>query len=75
MCALSFTLQLGTAESLIISFFLVVSLIGVILIARPTALFGNAQVGEEDPTSVDSAEKGAPRDRLIAVGYVLTFNL
>jgi len=24
---------------------------------------------------MDSAEKGAPRDRLIVVGYVLTFDL
>ncbi|KIM44306.1 hypothetical protein M413DRAFT_378913 [Hebeloma cylindrosporum] len=52
-----------------------VSLIGVILIARPTALFGNGQVRDisaiSGPTSMDSAEKGTPRDRLIAVGVAL----
>lgn len=77
MCALSFTPEPGP------DFFTcsVVSLIGVILIARPTALFGNTQtqdittIGEGGPTSMDSAEKGTPRDRLIAVGYVVPFDL
>ena len=75
MCARSFT-----PEPVPDHFnFPVISLIGVILIARPTALFGNTQVedtiGERGPTSMDGAEKGTPRDRLIAVGYVVPFGL
>ncbi|KAF9478764.1 DUF6-domain-containing protein [Pholiota conissans] len=54
-----------------------VSLIGVVLIARPSAIFGDVHVPEvpsiDDGISVpaDSAEKGTPRDRLIAVGVAL----
>ncbi|KAF8174539.1 drug/metabolite transporter superfamily, partial [Pholiota molesta] len=55
-----------------------VSLVGVVLIARPTAIFGNVHVPEvptigDGVTSapMDSAEKGTPRDRLIAVGVAL----
>ena len=71
MCALSFT-----PEPVPDHFnFPVISLIGVILIARPEALFGNAQV--RDISAIDeggpaSMEKGIPRDRLLAVGYVVT---
>ena len=57
----------------------VVSLVGVVLIARPTALFGSAShsvpvvsVTESEPTtSTSPVEKGTPADRLIAVGYVI----
>ena len=54
---------------------IVVSLIGVVLIARPAALFGSsshspqADGGEGVPIPNASGEKGSPRDRLIAVGY------
>ena len=77
MCALSFTLE-PVPDHFNCP---VVSLIGVILIARPTALFSNTQVedistiGETGPISIASAEKGTPRDRLIAVGYVVPFGL
>ncbi|KAF8966159.1 EamA-like transporter family-domain-containing protein [Flammula alnicola] len=48
-----------------------ISLVGVVLIARPTALFGNMHVpGDGISTPMESAEKGTPRDRLIAVGCV-----
>lgn len=63
--------------SLITSSLSVVSLVGVVLIARPTAIFGDVHVPEvptigDGVTSAptDSAEKGTPRDRLIAVGCV-----
>ena len=58
----------------------VVSLVGVVLIARPTAIFGSAShsapvvaVTESQPTTPTSpVEKGTSADRLIAVGYVIT---
>ncbi|KAF4621973.1 hypothetical protein D9613_009250 [Agrocybe pediades] len=51
----------------------IVSLVGVVLIARPAALFGSHTVpeGGSAPPGVDAAEKGTPRDRLIAVGVAL----
>jgi len=73
---LCFELLLGTY---IFLFFPVVSLVGVVLIARPTALFGHhaatqipviTDAGNTiSPGSADVAEKGTPRERLIAVGY------
>ncbi|KJA16060.1 hypothetical protein HYPSUDRAFT_47806 [Hypholoma sublateritium FD-334 SS-4] len=55
-----------------------VSLIGVVLIARPTALFGDvhapkmpAIAGDSSQLPGDLAEKGTPRDRLIAVGMAM----
>lgn len=49
-----FSRELSTKEVV------VVSLIGVVLIARPAAIFGDS--------AGKSSEKGTPRDRLIAVG-------
>ena len=51
----------------------VVSLVGVVLIARPTAIFGSASYSEPVVTVTDSqltnpVEKGTQADRLIAVG-------
>lgn len=39
------------------------SLVGVVLIARPQALFGQAS-----STAPEPSEKGTPAERLIAVG-------
>ena len=55
----------------------VVSLVGVVLIARPTSIFGSASYSEPVVTVTDSqltspVEKGTQADRLIAVGYVIT---
>ena len=58
----------------------VVSLVGVVLIARPTAIFGSAShsvpvvpVTESQLTTPTSpVEKGTQTERLIAVGYVIT---
>ena len=58
----------------------VVSLVGVVLIARPTAIFGSAShsvpvvaVTENQLTTRTSpVEKGTQSQRLIAVGYVIT---
>ena len=58
----------------------VVSLVGVVLIARPTAIFGSAShtvpvvaVTDSQPTTPASpVEKGTQAERLIAVGYVIT---
>ena len=58
----------------------VVSLVGVVLIARPTAIFGSASlsvpvvaVTETQLTAPKSlVEKGTQAERLIAVGYVIT---
>jgi len=49
----------------------VISLLGVVLIARPPALFGDAKM--EDPVGerfvpMDKGEKGTPTQRLLAVG-------
>ncbi|KAF8906965.1 EamA-like transporter family-domain-containing protein [Gymnopilus junonius] len=55
----------------------IVSLVGVVLIARPAALFGSSSYvppadGVEGVTVPNSGmEKGTPRDRLIAVGVAL----
>jgi hypothetical protein len=59
---------------------LVFSLCGVVLIARPVALFGGAS-GASDPGSidggnpfpVDTSEKGTPAERLVAVGLEFIF--
>ena len=52
----------------------VVSLVGVVLIARPTAIFGSGSHSVTDsqlaPTT-SPVEKGTPAERLIAVGYVI----
>lgn len=56
----------------------VVSLVGVILIARPTAIFGSASHSSPDVATTESqlttptspVEKGTQAQRLIAVGYV-----
>ena len=62
----------------------VVSLVGVVLIARPTAIFGSASHSEpvvavtdnQLTTPTSPVEKGTQADRLIAVGYVIiNFNL
>ena len=58
----------------------VVSLVGVVLIARPTAIFGSTShsvpvvaVTDSQLTTLSSpVEKGTQTDRLIAVGYVIT---
>ena len=58
----------------------VVSLVGVVLIARPTAMFGSASHSVPDVAVTDSQlttptspeEKGTQAERLIAVGYVIT---
>jgi hypothetical protein len=52
--------------------YIVFSLLGVVLIARPPFLFGL----ETDPVSghfvlIDSEEKVTPAERLLAVGYAL----
>ncbi|KAF8063349.1 hypothetical protein FPV67DRAFT_238316 [Lyophyllum atratum] len=55
----------------------IISLLGVVLIARPAFLFGDAH--RTDPLSIDIAEqglpenpeKGTPEERLIAVGVAL----
>jgi hypothetical protein len=58
----------------------VVSLVGVVLIARPTAIFGStslslpvAAVSESQLTTTPTSpvEKGTQTERLIAVGYVV----
>ena len=59
---------------------LVVSLVGVVLIARPAAIFGSASqsvpvvaVTESQQTTPTSpVEQGTQAERLIAVGYVIT---
>ncbi|KAF8151749.1 EamA-like transporter family-domain-containing protein [Crassisporium funariophilum] len=55
-----------------------VSLVGVVLIARPTALFGAAAhapdslpITDVGIVLADNAEKGTPTERLIAVGVAL----
>ena len=57
----------------------VVSLLGVVLIARPTAIFGSASHSvpvvsptERQLTTSSPVEKGTQAERLIAVGYVIT---
>ena len=52
----------------------VVSLVGVVLIARPTAIFGSASpyADSQLTTPTSPVEKGTQADRLIAVGYVFT---
>ena len=60
---------------------LVVSLVGVVLIARPTAIFGSAShsvpvvtVTESQlttPTSSSPVKQGTQAERLIAIGYVI----
>jgi hypothetical protein len=59
----------------------VVSLVGVILIARPTAVFDSAShsvpvvaVTEGQLTTTSPVEKGTQAERLIAVGYVYHFD-
>ncbi|KDR72929.1 hypothetical protein GALMADRAFT_252278 [Galerina marginata CBS 339.88] len=56
----------------------IVSLVGVVLIARPAAIFGSPThvpsadgINELVPAPMSGAEKGTPRDRLIAVGVAL----
>ena len=59
----------------------VVSLVGVVLIARPTAIFGSAShsvpvvavTDSQLTTPTSPVEKGTQAERLIAVGYVITF--
>ena len=52
----------------------VVSLVGVVLIARPTAIFGSASHSADSLPTIPTSpvEKGTQADRLIAVGYVIT---
>jgi EamA-like transporter family len=61
----------------------VVSLVGVVLIARPTAIFGSASHPDSHLPSIPATdgpiaiptspvEKGTQTERLIAVGYVIT---
>ena len=57
----------------------VVSLVGVVLIARPTAIFGSASnfvpvdsVTDFQTTTISPVEKGTQTERLIAVGCVIT---
>ena len=55
----------------------VVSLVGVVLIARPTAIFGSAShsvsvTDSQLDTPTSPVEKGTPAERLTAVGYVIT---
>ena len=59
----------------------VVSLFGVVLIARPTAIFGSASYsapivavtdGSQLTSPTSPVEKGTQAERLIAVGYVIT---
>ena len=58
----------------------VVSLVGVVLIARPTAIFGSAShsvpvvavTDSQLTTPTSPVEKGTQAERLIAVGYVIT---
>ena len=52
----------------------VVSLMGVVLIARPTAIFGSAEHSADTQitTITSPVEKGTQADRLIAVGCVIT---
>ena len=56
----------------------VVSLLGVVLIARPTAIFGSASHSvpvvavTESQLTTNPEEKGTQTERLIAVGYVIT---
>ena len=55
----------------------VVSLVGVVLIARPTAIFGSAShsvlvIKSQQTTPTSPVEKGTQAERLIAVGYVIT---
>ena len=55
----------------------VVSLVGVVLIARPSAVFGSAShsvpvTDSQLATPTSPVEKGTPAERLIAVGYVIT---
>lgn len=63
----------------LIDYALVFALFGVILIARPAFLFGHhSPHSSPDIISIDDGgvvvadpeEKGTPRERLIAVGYV-----
>lgn len=59
-------------------YFAVVSLLGVVLIARPTALFGpesHAMAMTDDmmANGMMMAEKGTSGDRLLAVWYVPFF--
>ena len=56
----------------------VVSLLGVVLIARPTAIFGSEShsvpvvaVTNDSQLSTSPVWKGTPAERLIAVGYVI----
>ena len=56
----------------------VVSLLGVVLIARPTVIFGSTSnsvpvdSATEIQTTTSPVEKGTQTERLIAVGYVIT---
>ncbi|TFK38435.1 EamA-like transporter family-domain-containing protein [Crucibulum laeve] len=47
------------------------SLIGVVLIARPVSIFGEAAKPPTDGDIPDSSEKGTPAERLVAVGVAL----
>lgn len=53
------------------SSYLVFSLCGVILIARPVFLFGGDAGDASDSLPVDGSEKGTPAERLVAVGFVI----
>ena len=59
----------------------VVSLVGVVLIARPTAMFGSGSHSvpvvvvtdsSQLTTPTNSEEKGTQAERLVAIGYVIT---
>lgn len=50
----------------------VISLVGVVLIARPVALFGNVSQASHRRAELsvpDTADKGTPEERLVAVGF------
>ncbi|KAF9467671.1 EamA-like transporter family-domain-containing protein [Collybia nuda] len=57
-----------TKKEALASFF---SLCGVILIARPVALFGDGVSTSPDSLPIDGSEKGTPAQRLVAVGVAL----
>jgi len=73
MCtAMSGALFLGEIFSYREAFAGLVSLLGVVLIARPTAIFGSASHSvPEIQTTTSPVEKGTQTERLIAVGIAL----